>query len=40
MKIDIETGKDLIDELLNLYYICEKQCRSIEQSIEELNRKN
>ena len=40
MKHDLEKpGKELIDELLNLYHLCEQQCSVIEQIIKTLNEK-
>jgi len=34
---DTKSGQELIDELLNLYYICEQQCKIVEQIIRELD---
>jgi hypothetical protein len=35
----MESGQELIDELLKLYHLCEQQCSIIEKIIEKLNEK-
>jgi hypothetical protein len=40
MEYDInKSSRELIDELLNLYHLCEQQCKVIEKIIEKLNEK-
>jgi hypothetical protein len=34
---DIESGQELIDELLKLYHLCERQCSVVEEIIEQMN---
>jgi len=40
MESDLETGKQLVDELLDLWSECQNRCNRIEKIIEELNEKN
>lgn len=37
MEFDLETGKELVDELLNLWEECKKRCDRIEEIIQEIN---
>ena len=39
MEYDYKIGRQLTDELLDLYTICQKQCEKIGKTIMELNEK-
>ncbi len=40
MEFDMKLGKQLVDELTDLWSECSRRCDSIEKLIKEINEKN